>query len=130
MPLLHKGLRALTVGVVRETLLCWREINWWSATGNCLFENWSRCVHISCEDRSRERIREFKADVASARARGETVNSCGWRVSESRTGVASIRDTGDCLVQIKGEKVAFDDHLQLVAGRVAKLYVKSGQKAI
>ena len=33
--------------------------------------------------------------------------------------------TRDCLV-----KIAFDDHLQLVAGRVAKLNVKSGQKAI
>jgi len=44
--------------------------------------------------------------------------------------VASIRDARDCLVQIEGEKIAFDDHLQLVTGRVAKLNVKIGQKAI
>ena len=44
--------------------------------------------------------------------------------------MASSRDTRDCLVQIEGEKITFDDRLQLVAGRVAKLNVKSGQKAI
>lgn len=62
--------------------------------------------------------------------RGGLVNACGWIVSECCTGVASIRDARDRLVQIEGEKIAFDDHLQVVAGRVAKLNVKSGQKAI
>ena len=51
-------------------------------------------------------------------------------VPDGCTGVASFRDTRDCLVQVKGEQIAFDNHLQLVTGWVAKLNVEGSQKAI
>ena len=43
---------------------------------------------------------------------------------------ASIRNTRDYLVQIEGEQIAFDNHLQLVTGRVTELNVESSRKAI
>ena len=43
-------------GWLERRCSCWRAIKWSSARGNCLFENWSLWVHISREDRPRERI--------------------------------------------------------------------------
>ena len=43
-----------------------------------------------------------------------------WHPSEIR----------DCLVQIEGKQIAFDNHLQLVTGRVTELNVESTRKAI
>ena len=71
-----KGLgRLLCKGTLERSLFgwldrrcsCWRAIKWSSVRGNGWFENWSRCVHISREDRPGEWIQKFKAEVATVR---------------------------------------------------------------
>ena len=92
-PTSMKGLgRLLCKGTLERSLFgwldrccsCWRAIKWSSARGNGWFENWSRCVHISREDRPGEWIQKFKAEVATGRVSREMAPPKGsWRRSSN-----------------------------------------------
>ena len=66
-----------------------------SDMGSWRFENWSRWYHISREDNPRERMRQFKLAVATARVTSETAPPRGsWRsnsVSSSFTAFSATR---------------------------------------
>ena len=55
----------------------------WSCRGICWFENWSGCVHISLEERPRQRMRALRLAVASA-SLTKTRVLLGGRIGETR----------------------------------------------
>ena len=66
-----------------------------SDIGSWRFENWSRWYHISREDNPRERMREFKLAVATARVTSETAPPRGsWRSNSISSSCTAFSATG------------------------------------